>query len=164
MAGLRGPPGGVGAKGLGVPTINVKSSTAGPRGPPGAAGAEGLGEPTINVKNVNDRPPKAVRARDPGVQCSTCVAGPSDRAVNGCRNLGINTQRVVRTHFTLTQVGHFYRCFSWGQDMTCAPLSGVGKSSHLSTHVLNSKTRLRRSDPPLTVREAPREPTRSTDT
>jgi hypothetical protein len=27
--------------------------------------------------------------------------------VNGCRNLGTNAQRVVRTHFTLTQVGHF---------------------------------------------------------
>jgi hypothetical protein len=32
---------------------------------------------------------------------------PSRRAVNGCRNLGTNAQRVVRTHFTLTQVGHF---------------------------------------------------------
>jgi hypothetical protein len=29
------------------------------------------------------------------------------RVVNGCRNLGTNGQRVVRTHFTLTQVGHF---------------------------------------------------------
>jgi hypothetical protein len=34
-------------------------------------------------------------------------AHPSGRAVNGCRNLGTNAERVVRTHFTLTQVGHF---------------------------------------------------------
>jgi hypothetical protein len=41
-------------------------------------------------------------------ECSTCGARPSGRAVNGCRNLGTNSQIVVRTHFTLTQVGHFY--------------------------------------------------------
>jgi hypothetical protein len=35
-------------------------------------------------------------------------ARPSDKAVNGCRNLGTNAHRVVRIHFTLTQVGHFY--------------------------------------------------------
>jgi hypothetical protein len=34
-------------------------------------------------------------------------ARPSGRAVNGYRNVGTNTQRVVRTHFTITQVGHF---------------------------------------------------------
>jgi hypothetical protein len=39
---------------------------------------------------------------------SACGAHPSGRAMIGCRNLGINAQRVVRTHFTLTQVGHFY--------------------------------------------------------
>jgi hypothetical protein len=32
---------------------------------------------------------------------------PSGRAMNGCRNLGINAQRVVRIYFTLTQVVHF---------------------------------------------------------
>jgi hypothetical protein len=31
----------------------------------------------------------------------------SGRVVNICRNLRTNPQRVVRTHFTLTQVGHF---------------------------------------------------------
>jgi hypothetical protein len=35
-------------------------------------------------------------------------ARPSGGAVNGCKNLGTNAQRVVKTHFTLTQVGHFY--------------------------------------------------------
>jgi hypothetical protein len=40
-------------------------------------------------------------------ECSAYGARPSDKAVNGCRNLGTNAQRVVRTHFTLTQVGHF---------------------------------------------------------
>jgi hypothetical protein len=34
-------------------------------------------------------------------------ARPSGKAVNGCRNLGTNAQRVVRTHLTLIQVGHF---------------------------------------------------------
>jgi hypothetical protein len=38
---------------------------------------------------------------------STFKAHPSSSVVNGCRNLGINTQRVVRTHFTLTQGEHF---------------------------------------------------------
>jgi hypothetical protein len=33
---------------------------------------------------------------------------PSGRVVNGCRNLGTNAQRVVRTHLILTQVGRFW--------------------------------------------------------
>jgi hypothetical protein len=40
-------------------------------------------------------------------ECSAFEARPSGRVVNGCRNLGTNAQRVVRIHFTLTQVGHF---------------------------------------------------------
>jgi hypothetical protein len=63
-----------------VPTINVKMSTTGPRE-----------VPELEIR-----------------EHSACRARPSDRAVNGCRNLGLNAQRVVRTHFTLTQVGHFY--------------------------------------------------------
>jgi hypothetical protein len=39
---------------------------------------------------------------------SACGARPLGRAVNGCRNLWTNAQKVVRTHFTLTQVGNFY--------------------------------------------------------
>jgi hypothetical protein len=39
---------------------------------------------------------------------SSCGAHPSGMAVNGCRNIGINDQIVVRTIFTLTQLGHFY--------------------------------------------------------
>jgi hypothetical protein len=39
---------------------------------------------------------------------SACGAHSSGRAVNGCRNLWTNAQRVVRTQFTLTQVRHFY--------------------------------------------------------
>jgi hypothetical protein len=39
---------------------------------------------------------------------SACGAHSSGRAVNGCRNLGTNAQRVLRTHFTLTQIVHFY--------------------------------------------------------
>jgi hypothetical protein len=68
------------ANGPGAPPINVKTSTAGPR----------------EVSELKIR------------ELSACGAHPSGRAVNGCRNLGANAQRVVRTHFTLTQVGHFY--------------------------------------------------------
>jgi hypothetical protein len=32
---------------------------------------------------------------------------PSGKVVNGYINLGTNAQRVVRTHFTLIQIGHF---------------------------------------------------------
>jgi hypothetical protein len=38
---------------------------------------------------------------------SACGAHPSGRAMNGCRNLGTNAQRVVRTYFIFTQVGQF---------------------------------------------------------
>jgi hypothetical protein len=127
------PPGGAEAEGPGAPTINVKTSTTGPR----------------EVPELKIRERSVFRAR------------PSGRVVNSCRNLGTNAQRVVRTHFTLTQVG---QTLSWGLDMPCAPLSGVGNSSRLPTHVPSSKTRWRRSDPSLTVRETPMEPTRSTDT
>jgi hypothetical protein len=41
------------------------------------------------------------------LECSACGARPSGRAVNGCRNLRTNAQRVVRTYFTLIQIGHF---------------------------------------------------------
>jgi hypothetical protein len=74
-------------------------------GSPGGAGAEGLGAPTINVKTSTTGPQEVpeleIRER------SACGTHPSGRAVNACRNLGTNAQRVVRTHFTLTQVGHF---------------------------------------------------------
>jgi hypothetical protein len=124
-------------------------------------GDEGPGAPTINVKTLTtglrEVPELKIRER------SACRARPLGRAVNGCRNLGINAQKVVRTHFTLTQVGHFCTLFLGPRRVVC-PLSGVGNSSRLLTHVPSSKTRPRQSDPPLTVREAPRVPTRSTDT
>jgi hypothetical protein len=63
-----------------VPTINVKMSTMIPREVP---------ELEIRERNA-------------------CGARPSGRELNGYRNLGTNAQRVVRTHFTLTQVGNFY--------------------------------------------------------
>jgi hypothetical protein len=71
-----GLPVGVGAEGPGAPTINVEMSTTGPQVVP---------ELKIWERNASG-------------------ARLSDRAVNGCRNLGTNAQRVVRTHFTLTQV------------------------------------------------------------
>jgi hypothetical protein len=61
---------------------------------------------TTNVKmstaDPQEVPELKIRER------SVYGARPSGRAVNGCRNLGANAQRVVRTYFTLTQVGHFY--------------------------------------------------------
>jgi hypothetical protein len=36
-----------------------------------------------------------------------CGARPSSKVINGCRNLGTNAQRVVRTYFTLTQAERF---------------------------------------------------------
>jgi hypothetical protein len=48
---------------------------------------------------------------------------------------------------------------SLGSGMPCAPLSRVGNSSRLPTHIPSSKTRSRCNDPSLTEREAPREPT-----
>jgi hypothetical protein len=75
-----GPPGGAGAEGPRAPTINVKMSTTGPR--------------EVPELGIRERSAYGVR--------------PSGRAVNGCRNLGTNAQRVVRKHFTLAPVGHFY--------------------------------------------------------
>jgi hypothetical protein len=36
-----------------------------------------------------------------------CVWHAQELGPNGCRNLDRDAQREVRTHFTLTQVGHF---------------------------------------------------------
>jgi hypothetical protein len=75
-------------------------------GPPGDARAEGPGAPTINVKTSTtdpwEVPELEIRER------SACGARPLARAVNVCRNLWTNVQRVVRTYFTLIQVGQFY--------------------------------------------------------
>jgi hypothetical protein len=106
-----------------VSTINVKTLMTGPR--------------EVTELEIRERPPLMLRnALTAGSQegASACISGsshhrpssrihevpeleiwersaygarPSDKAVNGCRNLGTNAQRVVRTHFTLTQVGHF---------------------------------------------------------
>jgi hypothetical protein len=73
-----GPPGGAEAEGPGAPTINMETSTAGPQE-----------VPKLEIQKRSDY-----------------GARPSGKVVNGCRNLGTNAQRVVRTHFTLTQVGH----------------------------------------------------------
>jgi hypothetical protein len=84
-----------------MPTINAKKCR---RRASGGAGAGGPGAPIINTKKHRRRPPEVpeleIRKR------SACGARPSGRVVNGCRNLGTNAQRVVRTHFSLTQVGH----------------------------------------------------------
>jgi hypothetical protein len=74
-----GPPGGCWRQVRQRPPLKLKTSMAGPR----------------EVSELEIRERNAYRAR------------PSGRVVNGCRNLGTNAQRVIRTHFTLTQVGHF---------------------------------------------------------
>jgi hypothetical protein len=93
--------GGVGGKVRQWP-LKLKRSMAGPLG--GAGG------------KIRQRPPPKLKTSMAGPrevpeleiwEHSGSGAHPSGRAVNGCRNLGINTQRVVRTHFTLTQVGYF---------------------------------------------------------
>jgi hypothetical protein len=61
------------------PPLKLKTSMAGPR----------------------EVPELEIRERN------TFGALPSGRVVNGCRNLGTNAQKVVRTHFNLTQIGHF---------------------------------------------------------
>jgi hypothetical protein len=76
--------------------------------PPGFVGARDSGVPTINAKKRQWRALWEVPKLALGLRArSACGACPSGRAVNGCRNLRTNIQRVVRTHFTLTQVGHF---------------------------------------------------------
>jgi hypothetical protein len=88
-------------------------------GPPGGAGDEGPGAPTINMKMSTTGPQEVpeldIRER------SACGAHLLGRAVNGCRNLETNVQRVVRTHFTLTQVGHFYWSFFLPAHAVCPP-------------------------------------------
>jgi hypothetical protein len=61
--------------------------------------------PPSTLRNVDDGPTGGAGAGDPEAQ--RLRSPPFGHAVNGCKNLGINAQIVVRTHFTLTQVGHF---------------------------------------------------------
>jgi hypothetical protein len=72
----------------------------------------------VSEVEVRERPPSTLRNVDGGLPGGTeaglgfegtqCLRSPpSRRAVNDCRNLGTNAQIVVRTHFTVTQVGHF---------------------------------------------------------
>jgi hypothetical protein len=74
-----GPPGGCWQQGPAVATTEVEDIDGGP-----------LGVPELDIR-----------------ERSAFEARPTGRAVNGCRNLGTNAQKVVRTYFTLTQVGHF---------------------------------------------------------
>jgi hypothetical protein len=76
-----------------------------------------VGPREVSELEIRERPPPTLRNVDGGPQevpeleireRSACGARPSGRAMNGCRNLGTNAQRVVRTYFTLTQVGHFW--------------------------------------------------------
>jgi hypothetical protein len=61
--------------------------------------------PPSMLRNVYGGPPGGAEAGDSGAQAFE--ARPSGRAVNDCRNIGTDAQRVVRTYFTLTKVGYF---------------------------------------------------------
>jgi hypothetical protein len=63
--------------------------------------------PLSTLRNINDGLREVPGLASGSRARSACKVRPSDRAMNGCRNLGTNDQRVVRTHFTLTLVGHF---------------------------------------------------------
>jgi hypothetical protein len=71
----------------------------------------------VSELEVQERSPSTLRNVDGGPrevpelkirERIACGARPSGRAANGYRNLGTNTLRVVRTHFTLTHIGQFY--------------------------------------------------------
>jgi hypothetical protein len=80
-------------------TIKVEDVDDGPAG--GAADRSDSGHHR-SPSGIYEVPELKVQER------SACGARSSGRAVNDCRNLGTNAQRVVRTHFTLTQVGYFF--------------------------------------------------------
>jgi hypothetical protein len=97
-----GAPGGAGVEGPEAPTTNVKTSTASPWEVPELKDRERPHQ----RENVDDGPREVPELEIE--EHSDRGACPSGRVVNGCRNLGTNAQRVVRIHFTLTQIGHFY--------------------------------------------------------
>jgi hypothetical protein len=78
----------------------LKTSTAGPRE---MSELEVRECPPSILRNVGPRELSELKIRER----NACGACPSDRAVNDCRSLGINAQRLIRTHFSLIQVGHF---------------------------------------------------------
>jgi hypothetical protein len=69
----------------------------------GGVGAKDPKAPTINAMKRRQQAPWEVPELASGSRARNAYgACPSDRVVNGCRNLDINAQRVVRTNFTLT--------------------------------------------------------------
>jgi hypothetical protein len=67
-----------------------------------------LQDPTVATNNVEDVDGGPLGVPELEIQERSAFGSrPSGRVVNGCKNLGTNAQRVIRTHFTLTQVGHF---------------------------------------------------------
>jgi hypothetical protein len=97
-----GPPGGAGGKVRQRPPPKLKTSITDPLGGAGNK-VQQWPPPKLKTSMVGPLgvPELDIRER------SAFEARPTGRAVNGCRNLGTNAQKVVRTYFTLTQVGHF---------------------------------------------------------
>jgi hypothetical protein len=61
---------------------------------------------TSEVEDVDGGPPGGDQARDLGAQ--RLWSPPLGQGGEWLQKPGTIAQRVVRTHFTLTQVGHFY--------------------------------------------------------
>jgi hypothetical protein len=95
-----GPPGGCWRQVRQRPSPKLKTSTVDPRE---VSELEVRECPPSILRNVDLRELSELKIRER----SAYGACPSDRAMNGCRSLGTNAQRVIRTHFPLTQVGHF---------------------------------------------------------
>jgi hypothetical protein len=99
---MAGSLGGAGCKVWQRPPPKLKMSMAGPLG--GAGGMIGQRPPPM-LKTLMTGPREVPKLEI--WEGNAFGARPLGRAVNGCRNLGTNAQIVVRTHFTLTQLGQF---------------------------------------------------------
>jgi hypothetical protein len=64
-------------------------------------------KPKHNFMNIIAYPARQNEHVAPPELASAYGARPSGRAMNDCRNLGTNARKVVRTYFTIIQVGRF---------------------------------------------------------
>jgi hypothetical protein len=74
-------------------------------GPPGGCWRQGPAAVTTEVDEVDGGPLGGVGAGDPGARLRSSPLGQGGEWL---QKPGTNAQRVVRTHFTLIQVRHFY--------------------------------------------------------
>jgi hypothetical protein len=98
-----GPTGGCRRQGAAVAAAEVEDVDGGPSG---GCWRQGPTAATTEVEDVDGGPPGGAEAGDPGAQ--HLRSPPLGQGGEWLQKPRINAQRVVRTHFTLTQVGHFY--------------------------------------------------------